>query len=84
MWKNKNVKRIVFGVFVLFIFFSMLLCSGITDSEPGYYVASSESDVFHKPNCRYVKQIKSENKITFNSKQDAINAGYRACKVCQP
>jgi len=56
----------------------------ISSTEPGYYIASSKSDVFHRPSCRYVSSIKSENKITFSTRQQAINAGYRACSVCKP
>lgn len=52
--------------------------SGIT------YVASANSNVFHRPGCRYVNQIKEKNKIYFNSRDEAINAGYHPCEVCNP
>ena len=58
-------------------------CENPADS-PGYYVGSKESNVFHVPDCRYVKQITATNKITFNSSSEAINAGYRPCSVCNP
>ena len=48
------------------------------------YCGSVKSDVFHNPNCRYVKNILPENMIWFVSKEDAISKGYRACKVCKP
>jgi len=52
---------------------------------PGYkYVASKNSDVFHTPNCRSAKRISPENIIGYNSRDDAINAGKRPCKVCKP
>ncbi len=50
----------------------------------GAYCGSVKSDVFHNPNCRYVKNILPENMIWFVSKEDAISKGYRACKVCNP
>ncbi|WP_346430122.1 Ada metal-binding domain-containing protein [Methanocella conradii] len=50
----------------------------------GLYYASSKSDVFHRPGCRYVSQIKSSNLITFSSRHEALDAGYRPCKVCKP
>jgi micrococcal nuclease len=51
----------------------------------GYkYVASKNSDVFHTPNCRSAKRISPENIIGYNSRDDAINAGKRPCKVCKP
>lgn len=50
----------------------------------GQYVGSIQSDVFHNPNCRYVKKILPENMIWFASRDDAIAQGYRPCKVCNP
>ncbi len=48
------------------------------------YYASRNSDVFHYASCRYVKQISPGNLITFSSRDQAIAAGYRPCKVCNP
>lgn len=48
------------------------------------YVGSIKSNVYHKPKCRYVKKIKSYNKIYFKTKAKARKRGYRACKVCRP
>jgi endonuclease YncB( thermonuclease family) len=48
------------------------------------YVGSKNSDVYHYPSCQYVDNILPENKIWFSSAQDAINHGYRPCKVCKP
>lgn len=50
----------------------------------GMFVGSKESDVYHYPNCRYVKKILPENIIWFSSIEDARNHGYRPCKVCKP
>jgi len=54
------------------------------EPQQAQYCGSINSDVYHYPYCRYVKQIKSYNIIWFNSAQDAINHGYRPCKVCKP
>jgi len=48
------------------------------------FVGSKKSDVYHYPNCRYVKNILSENIIWFSSVEDAKARGYRPCKVCKP
>ena len=48
------------------------------------YVGSINSNVYHYPSCRYVKQIYPENKIWFSSSSDARAHGYRPCKVCCP
>ena len=48
------------------------------------YVASKNSEVFHTPNCRSAKRISPENIVGYNSRDDAIKAGKRPCKVCEP
>ncbi|HUU18244.1 MAG TPA: Ada metal-binding domain-containing protein [Sedimentisphaerales bacterium] len=48
------------------------------------YVASKNSKVFHKPECRWVKRIKPENLVGYSSKNEAINVGKRPCKQCKP
>lgn len=50
----------------------------------GKFVASSDSDKFHWPDCRWAKKILSENEIWFDSAADAIAAGYGACGTCNP
>jgi len=48
------------------------------------YVASDNSEVFHKPECRWAKRIKPKNLVVYNSRDEAINAGKRPCKSCKP
>jgi len=48
------------------------------------YVASKNSKVFHKPDCRWAKRIKPENLVGYNSRDEAIEAGKRPCKFCKP
>lgn len=48
------------------------------------YIASAQSDKFHKPRCRAAKKINSENAIYFGSREEAINAGYSPCGICKP
>ena len=51
---------------------------------PGHFIGSTDSDIYHDPNCHYVAKIKPENLIEFNSIREAQNLGYRPCKVCDP
>jgi len=46
------------------------------------YVGSSESDVFHRCNCRYTGTIKNENIVCFMNSSEAVSAGYREAEVC--
>ena len=48
------------------------------------FVASRSSRVFHTSDCRWAKRIKPENLVVYNSKDEAIKAGKRPCKVCNP
>jgi hypothetical protein len=48
------------------------------------YVASKNSKVFHKPDCKWAKKIKPENLVRYSSREEAINAGKRPCSQCKP
>ncbi len=48
------------------------------------YVASKNSNVFHRPDCSSAKRIKPENLVGYRSRDEAINAGKRPCKRCKP
>jgi hypothetical protein len=48
------------------------------------YVASKNSTVFHKPQCRSAKRIKPENLVGYNNREEAIKSGKRPCKTCNP
>lgn len=55
-----------------------------SSSSSTKYVASSKSGKFHTPNCEWAHKIASKNKVTFSSREDAINKGYSPCQVCCP
>jgi len=48
------------------------------------YVASKNSRVFHKPECIWARRIKPANLTAYNSRAEAIKAGKRPCKRCNP
>jgi hypothetical protein len=48
------------------------------------YVASNGSDIFHKRDCRWAKNISPENVVTYQSREQAVKAGKRPCKWCKP
>ena len=48
----------------------------------GEYSGNVTSKVFHKFSCRYFR-YKACSKI-FSTREEAINAGFRPCKVCNP
>jgi hypothetical protein len=59
--------------------------SNVDEATAGYnYIASKNSSVFHKPDCRSAQNISEGNRITYNSREEAIKAGKRPCKSCNP
>lgn len=55
-----------------------------TITASGSYVGNKNSKIFHYSDCSSVGKMKSSNKVYFNSRNAAVNAGYRSCKVCRP
>ena len=49
-----------------------------------YYVGSKDSKLYHKPHCSIARKITPAKRRTFNSLNDAADAGYIPCKICKP
>jgi methylphosphotriester-DNA--protein-cysteine methyltransferase len=45
-------------------------------------VANHNSILFHHPECAWAKRIKPENRIVFQSVEDAASKQYIPCKTC--
>jgi len=48
----------------------------------GIYHGNTKSKIFHKSSCRHYNCKNCTR--TFNSREEAIQAGYRPCKICKP
>ena len=48
------------------------------------YVGNSNSHKFHFADCSTLKKMNPANRVNFNSRDEAINAGYVPCKRCNP
>jgi hypothetical protein len=48
------------------------------------YVASKNSKVFHKIDCRWAKNISPKNLVSYNSREEAIKDGKKPCRTCKP
>jgi hypothetical protein len=53
-------------------------------AEATGYVASKNSKVFHRTDCSSAKRIAAKNLVAYNTRQQALNAGKRPCKLCKP
>lgn len=49
----------------------------------GTYVASKSGTKYYLPSCSGAKRIKEENRVWFNSKEEAQNAGYGPASGCK-
>jgi micrococcal nuclease len=55
-------------------------------SPEKYYVATKDSRrfVFHRPDCKWAKKIKSKNLLRFETRDQALDLGYSPCRDCRP
>lgn len=51
--------------------------------EGRFFYGVKTTGIFCRPTCS-ARKPKRENVVYFTSTQDAINGGYRACKICRP
>ena len=49
-----------------------------------FYVANKTSDVFHHLDCKSAKKIRGASMIVFESVKNAIDEGYKPCRLCNP
>ncbi len=60
-------------------------CSAETRSSYSYaYIGNANSRKFHRSSCSSVRDMKDYNKVGFDSRSEAIDAGYVPCKRCHP
>jgi hypothetical protein len=58
-----------------------------SDDQPeaeANFVASKNSQVFHRADCQFAQKIAPQNLITYSTREEAIAAGKRPCKSCNP
>lgn len=48
------------------------------------YIGNKNSHVFHYANCSGAKSMSEKNKVTFESREEAVEAGYKPCSTCNP
>ncbi len=51
----------------------------------GYpFLSSKSSPIFHRPDCRWARDIASSNRVGYKSRKEALQAGKQPCKTCKP
>ena len=55
-----------------------------TSGSSGDYIGNKNTMKFHHSYCSSVNDMKESNKVPFDSREEAISAGYVPCKRCNP
>ncbi|NSW86839.1 MAG: thermonuclease family protein [Syntrophobacteraceae bacterium] len=50
----------------------------------GGYVANRKTSVFHRLECRMGRFVSRENRVSFKSRWDGLEEGFRPCRRCKP
>ena len=50
----------------------------------GNYIGNSNTGKFHVSSCSSVSKMSDRNKVSFSTRNQAINQGYVPCKLCNP
>ncbi len=56
----------------------------IQSSTPGTLAGWKQGKIFGRLDCKSGIRMKKENRVFFHTLEDAVNEGYRPCKVCKP
>ncbi|MCR5834248.1 MAG: hypothetical protein K6G55_06335 [Selenomonadaceae bacterium] len=48
------------------------------------YVGNSNTGKFHYYDCYFAGKMNPNNRISFSTRDEAINRGYTPCKRCKP
>ncbi|NDY42228.1 hypothetical protein G3N55_05145 [Dissulfurirhabdus thermomarina] len=49
-----------------------------------FYIGNRRSLRFHRPDCRYGRRTRRENRVRFESREEALRQGYCPCRRCRP
>lgn len=55
-----------------------------SEEHSSYYIGNKNSMVFHRPSCSGVSTMSGKNKVTLDTREDAIAQGYSPCGKCDP
>lgn len=55
-----------------------------SDDVEGTYIGNKNSHVFHRDTCSSVGKMNTKNKVSFSSREEAIEKGFEPCGKCNP
>lgn len=71
------LKRIVYSILIV-----VLIASAVMAAPQ--FVASKNKGAFHLSTCKWVQKIAPNNVVYYETRDAAIAAGHKPCKVCKP
>lgn len=73
-------RRLLWGLFGLWL----VLWAGQAFSSGPELVASQYSDRYHRISCKVAQKIRSQDRVYYNTPEEALAAGLDPCKKCDP
>lgn len=70
----------IFAVIVAAIALTTALATALASA----YVGNANTHKFHYADCSFVSKMNPSNRVSFNTRDEAVNAGYVPCKRCKP
>ena len=77
--KSSGVARVI-AVLLCVALVTMIVGCGLFGDDD--YIGNANTKVFHCESCSYLPD--SQNRVYFDSRDEAIKAGYRPCGHCEP
>lgn len=75
--------KMIMTLLLLFTLLAPLLSTEAFSAEAAY-VGNAKSLKFHYEDCRWAKKMREENKVYFETREEALEQGYVSCGSCNP
>lgn len=76
--------RSLFGGVGIFLILAMGPGAFAAPAPGSKLVASDYSDRYHKADCKLAAKIPDDERVTFDTPEQAVEAGFMPCKKCHP
>ncbi len=71
------MRRVIAAVFAVVLATATLGCGE-------KFIASKYGSRYHLPSCPWAQEVEKDNRVVFDSKDAAVQAGLNACTICNP
>lgn len=69
---------------LVIVFTVMLMLVGMGAAYASGYLLNTQSGKFHYASCRTIKHPNSAKFVPVESREEAVDQGYKPCGVCNP